>query len=289
MSDLKDIFAEAEAEAGGEGYAAEKESAVSTDPNDTTDYEALSYGKLGYKRVQRLRKKAARRRIEVPYLGYELHKPDKPRVVFWIVAAVAIVLMVGVVVGGIFLLNVLVKSLDNFRGIGDLFKAMFRPEVLAASLGFSTLPALMVALAVAMLVLLALIPLLVGLYLVSFVRNAFYLAKCSKEEFAKGYDISMRITRLILYLVLATVLLVVGLYFAPDKRTLVPVVLVYVCFVVVFGGFLAVLLLERSKNAKWFEGLDEAQKQSFLAHNEGLRRISKRLKAERDFWNTLGN
>ena len=288
MSDLKDIFAEAEAEVSGEGYASESESSVSTDSNDTTDYEALSYGKLGYKRVQRLRKKGKRRNIEVPYLKYELHKPDKPRIVFWIIAVLAAVLMIGVIVGGVFAVHLFVKTQENFNGTGDLLKAAFRPEVMALSLGMSVLPGLMIVFAYAMLLLICLIPILVGAYLISYVRNALYLARCSKEEFAKGYDVSGRIQRLIVAIVLATVLLIVAIYASQTKTVVVPLVLVYACVVAVLGGFLAILLIERSKNLKWFETLDEAQKENFIQHDAGLRKVNRRLKSERAYWDTFG-
>ena len=282
MSDLKDIFAEAEAEASGEGYA----ESVSTNPNDATDYEALSYGKVGYKRVQRLRKKGKRRKIEVPRLGYELHKPDRPRIVFWVLAAVAAVLMVGAIIGSVFLINMVVKTQKNFNGLGDIFKAAFNPTIFAVSLGMSVLPALMILFVYFMLFMLILIPVLVGLYLYTFVRDALYLARCSKEEFAKGYDVSGRITRLVVCLIIATVAFVTVMYLAPVKHMRLLLGFVYACFVLVFGGLLAILLLARAKDAKWFESLDEAQKQNFLAHDAGLRKVKKRLRSERAFWDS---
>ena len=50
---------------------------------------------------------------------------------------------------------------------------------------------------------------------------------------------------------------------------------------------MGILLFERAKNVKWFETLDEAQQQNFIQHDEGLRRVSRRLRSERAYWDSF--
>ncbi len=254
--------------------------------DDTIDYEQLSYGKLGYKRVQRLRKKGERRGIEVPKLEFELHKPDKPRIVFWIAAIVGIIVFVGILVGTGFLIKFLVDVFSEFyKDTGGLFKTLTNPGVLFVSQGISIAPLLFLIMAYLFVALIGIIPLMIALYCYYFVRNMLYVAKCSKEEFAKGERISGYIVCYIGILVAATIILIVVLSLTDAQTAKFLVGLIYGGVVIIFGGLLALMIIERQKCKKWFEGLNEDNKQNFLEHDKALRLVKSHLNLERQLWN----
>lgn len=252
------------------------------------DYEQLSYGKYAYKRVQRLRRKGRRRRIDVPPLGYELTKPEKPRVAFYVIAAVSAVALIGLLIGIGFLYNELVKSIWEFNnGIVDVLKAVFDPATFALSAGLSAIPGLMIVMAYVLLIVMLLLPIGILLYIYHFIRDVIYMANCSKEEFAKGNIISSRITGLIFGIVVATAILIVLLMTVTTEINML-IWLVYGGIVLVLGCLLAFMAVEKIKCLKWFDTLDEYCKQNYLDHERALRRIKSRLKFERDVWSNFG-
>ena len=263
---------------------AEKQPQAVPVPADDTDYESLSYGKFYYKKVQRLRRRARERRIDVPKLSYGLTKPEKPRVAFWVAAAVSLLLFIGILVlTGIFY-NELIKSVSDLDGLGDLFKVLFDPTTLGASFGTSALPGLMLFLVYLLIIALFILPLSAIFYFYRFVRDSFYMAKCSKEEFAKGQLVSGRIFWLIVVLIALTTIIIVAMMYIPAANARLYLGLIYGALVLALGGLLALMIVEKVKAGKWFEGLDEAKKQNYLAHENGLRSVKRRLHRERDNW-----
>lgn len=256
------------------------------DLQNTNNYEEQSYGKFAYKRVRRLRRKGKRRGIEVPYLNYELAKPEKPRIAFWVIAAVSAILLVGIIIGLGFLYNYLIKTLTIFNGIGDVFTAVFDPAAFVLSNGLSAIPTIMVVVAYILLFCAFLLPLGAVIYLYRFVRDTLYMAKCSKEEFAKGGIVCSRIFGLIAGLAVVTVILVVIL--TQTKANIGLILAVYFGIVVVLGGLLAPTIIEKIKCSKWFESLDENKRQNYLAHERALQRVKRRLNFEKRMWNDLG-
>lgn len=252
------------------------------------DFEKVSYSKTAYKRVQRLRRKGRRRGLDVPHLNYELHKPEKPRTIFLIAAIISAVLLIGIIVGIGFLYNEIIKSISIFDGIGEVFTALFDPETFMASAGLSAIPGLMIALAYLLLIVTFLLPVGAIIYFYRFVRDVFYMANCSKEEFAKGNIISSRIIGLITVLAVAAAIFVVILIFTDTSTPKVISGLVFGGIVLVVGGLLALIIMEKSKAGKWFDTLDESNKQNYLEHEQALRRVKRRLNNEKQFWSNLG-
>lgn len=255
--------------------------------NAEPDCERLSYTPFAYKRVQKLRRKGERRGIRVPRLNYELTKPEEPRTVFMAVAVVSALLLVAIVVGLAFLYNYLIKTLTIFDGAGDVLKAVFDPKAFALSAGLSAIPGIMVVLAYILLITMLILPIIAVVYVYRFVRDVFYMAKCSKEEFAKGNIVSSRITGLVVGLIASTVVLVIVLLYTSLKNAFW-VWLVYGGIVLLLGGLLAIIAVEKAKCAKWFAGLDYDRREDYLNHDRALRRVKSRLKFERQMWNDLG-
>lgn len=253
------------------------------------DYEQLSYGKVAYKRVQRLRKKGKRRGIDIPALGFELTKPDKPRIVFWIAAIVGLVIAAGILVGFGFVMKYAIDFLSrHFKDSGGFLKTIFNPTLFFASAGLTIIPILIMIMAYCMILLMLLIPVIMALYCYTFARNAFYMARCSKEEFAKGEFIWGHIVNFAVVLVVSTVLLIVCLLSTDAQKLKIAIGLVYLGIVIIFGGLLTLLVLEKKKCTKWFDSLPEDKKQNFLEHDKGLRRVKRRLNSERQFWSNFG-
>ena len=252
------------------------------------DYEKSSYGKAAYRRVQRLRRKGRRRGIEVPPLGYELTKTEKPRIAFWIVAIVSVVIFVGIIVGIFLLYNELVKFFSDLSSLGDFIAVLFDPETLGVSLGLSALPGILMVMVYLLVLVLIAVPVVAAIYFYRFVRDAFYMAKCSKEEFAKGGQISSRILGLITVLLTAIVLFIVLLALIDSSGARLCIGLIFAGIVVALGGLLALIIVEKVKANKWFETLDEDKKQNYLAHEKALKAVKRRLRTEKSFWESLG-
>ena len=269
------------------GAEEQKDEKSAPPPSDPAFYEKLSYGKAVFRRVERWRRKAKRRGIEVPYLDYELHKPEKPRILFWILAIISAIIFVGIIGGIIGFYIMIMPVIMDISDVGEAFRAFFKPEILAVSLGASVLPAFLIILVYIMFGLLMLLPILLACYFYNVVFETFYLAKCSKEEFARGNIISGRIKNYCIALIATTIIFIVLVVYVkvPAGRAVLGVV--YAGLMLMIGGLLALILLERKKCNQWFETLDMKQKQSFLAHDSGIRKIKRRKKQERDAWNTM--
>ena len=252
------------------------------------DYEKTCYGKVAYKRVQRLRRRGKRRGIDVPVLGYELTKPEKPRIAFWVVAIVSAALFVGIMIGLGFLYNELVKAFSDLGGLGEFIKVLFKPDVLRGSLGLSALPGILMVVVYFLVLVLFAVPFIAAVYFFRFVRDAFYMANCSKEEFAKGSIISSRILGLVTVLVVATVIFIILLSLISAAGAKLYIGLIFGALAVSLVGFLALIIVEKIKCGKWFEGLEEDKRQNYLAHERALRRVKSRLKMEKRFWEDLG-
>lgn len=255
---------------------------------NTIDFEQLSYGKFAYKRVQRLRRKGQRRGIEVPHLNYELTKPEKPRIVFWIVAIISAVLFVGIIVGIGLLYNELIKTFSDISGIGEFLKVVFSPTILTASFGWSAIPGILLAVVYLLIAVLFALPIVAAVYFYRFVRNAFYMAKCSKEEFAKGHTISSRILWLFISIIAATVIFIILLSYISAASPKLYLGLIFGGIVIALGGLLVIMTLEKIKCGKWFEGLEESKKQNYLEHDKALRRVKSHLNMEKRLWNSIG-
>lgn len=257
--------------------------------DDTPDYEQISYGKFGYKRVQRLRRKGKRRGIEVPQLNYALTKPEKPRIAFWVAAIIGIIAFIAILVGAGFLIKFIIDVFsDLYKDTGGFFKTVIHPGTLFATQGLSLVPVLFLILAYLALISIAVVPLVIALSCFRFVRNMLYTARCSKEEFARGERISGNITGAIGILVGATVVMIVIFVMTDAHTARLLVGLIYGAIVIIAGGFLALMIIERKKCKKWFEGLEEDNKRNFIEHDNGLRRIKSRLHFERQLlfgWN----
>lgn len=257
------------------------------EPNGV-DYEKSSYGKLAYKRVQRLRRKGQRRGIEIPRLNYELTKPEKPRVAFWIVAVISAALFVGIIVGIVLLYNELIKTFSDLSGIGEFLKVVFDPVILTASFGWSAVPGILLAAVYLLIVVLFVLPIIAAVYFYRFVRDAFYMTRCSKEEFAKGSMISSRILGLVtVTIVVAIVSAILSSYISAAGAKLY-IWLIFGGLAVALGGLIALMTIEKLKCAKWFENLEESKKQNYLEHEKALRRVKSRLNTEKRLWNDMG-
>lgn len=255
--------------------------------NENADYEKESYGSYAYKRVQKLRKKGRRRGINVPKLGFELTKPEKPRLAFLIAAIIACVFFAGIVACIFVLYNELITSFSDLSGIGDFLKIVFDPDILAASFGWSAIPGILLVAVYILIALLFVLPFFAAVAFLFLVRDIFFMAKCSKEEFAKGGIISSRITEFIVILVCAVLIFAVLLYYSPAGGML-PLWLIFIGFALILGGLLALMIAEKIKCGKWFNELDEYKRQNYLEHENALRSVKRRMDAERNFWSNLG-
>lgn len=252
------------------------------------DYEKISYGRFAYKRVQRLRRKGQRRGIEVPQLDYELTKSEKPRIAFWIVAVISVVLFVGIIVGIGLLYNELIKMFSDLSGISEFLKVVFDPAILAASFGLSAVPGILLVFVYLLIAVLFALPIIAAVYFYRFVRDAFYMAKCSKEEFAKGSIISSRILGFVIAIIVAAVIFIILLSYISASSAKLYIGLIFGGHVLALGGLLALMAIEKIKCGKWFEGLEESKRQNYLEHEKALRLVKSRLNMEKRFWKDIG-
>ncbi|MCH5180274.1 MAG: hypothetical protein J1F32_03605 [Erysipelotrichales bacterium] len=256
---------------------------------DAIDFEKNSYGKVVYRRVQRLRKKGRKRGIDVPYLNYELTKPEKPRMAFLLIAIIAAILLTGVLVGTVFLYTEFIKETSIFKDIGEVFQVLFDPQTFLLTLGLSSIPAIMIIIAYLMLFGLILIPVLLIIYFYNAIYNIFYMSKCSKEEFAKGHVIFSRIRNLSIIIFIATVILILALLSNSVEFIKILVGAIYAGVVIALGGLLALMVFERSKCKKWFDNLEDDKKNNYLSHDQALYNVKKRIQSDRTAFSNLFN
>lgn len=87
---------------------------------------------------------------------------------------------------------------------------------------------------------------------------------------------------------MATILLIVILSLTDAQTVKLLVGLIYGGIVIIFGGLLALMIVEKKKCGEWFERLDEDKKENYLAHEKALRRAKSHIDMEKRFWNNLG-
>ncbi len=154
-----------------------------------------------------------------------------------------------------------------------------------ATQGLSFIPVLILIAIYSLFAVIVIIPIMIAIYCYRFACNMLYLARCSKEEFAKGELITSQITGYVITLVAATIILIAVCCLTDVQNARLIVGLIYCGVVIIFGGLLALIIIEKVKCGKYFDTLDEDLKQNYLAHENALRSVKSRLGFERRFWN----
>lgn len=243
--------------------------------------EFESYGKLGYKRLKRLRKKALNHGITVPELKYKLERPTGPRGLLLAAAIICLVLLASCT--GLFIYfatcNKLVSNLIELMNLGS---NNLSKEAIAASLGFSSLASAGVAILVVCALLVLIFPIMFLIYFALFTRDTFNLAFSSKQELAKGYMTYLYFYRLAFSAIVMIILNFVFITFinieASTKQLLT--ILSIIVLLLSFIAILVLLIIERTKCKKWYNSqLSYEEKSDFEAQNSALLKLRRKSRS----------
>lgn len=244
--------------------------------NAERDCEKLSYTPYAYKRLLKLRENGRKRGIKVPYLSFELTKPEEPRVSVLVAAIIAAILLVALVM---FLIWACYALAVLFIGAGEL-NALLRGLSDPAAYGGGLFWASFIIAAAEFSALVILVPTLIAVQVFRFLRDVIYMAQCSKEEFAKGDIVASRVAGLIITLSVSTLVFVFMLCLGMIN-TYPLLILAYVGIVVLCGMALVIIGIEKRKCVKWFNELDGYRKEDFLAQARALESVKNRLHTEK--------
>lgn len=243
--------------------------------------ELESYGKLGYKRLKRLRKKALDHSITVPELKYKLERPTRPRGLLLAAAIICLVLLASCT--GLFVYfatcNKLVSNLIELINLGS---STLSKEAIAASLGFSSLASAGAAVLVICALLVLIFPIMFLIYFALFTRDTFNLAFSSKQELAKGYMTYLCFYKLAFSAIVMIILNFVFITFinidASTKQLLT--ILSIIVLSLSFIAILALLIIERTKCKKWYNSqLSDDEKSDFEAQNSALLKLRRKSRS----------
>lgn len=248
-----------------------------TDLNDNGEKSAYSieknsYSKYMYKKLVKARKKGLQYGVTIPPLKYELDKPEKTRKVFltagYTLLGLTIALFIGFIVMYI-LAGVFPMILEVIKGTSGVYSKEFFEK----SLGLSAYGVISVTWLYFIIALILILPIGLTIGLVKATIKNFALSKISKQEMAKGFEVSRYIRILIitmfLFLLIGILCIVEGL----SKGSLG--IFITIMSFVIFACCLTLLIFiikERKKEKEWFNSLSEERQQDFLNQNKAIKK-----------------
>lgn len=234
------------------------------------EIEKNSFSPYMQKQVNKLRKKGLEYGITVPFLNYELNKPEKPRKLFNIIAILFFALALAMIVGTI-VMYIYTNIFSAIVEIANKSHDLTNYDTLQNSLGLSGFVGIASWAVALVLVILSLLPIPVFIVTINLARKNLSFAKMSKQEMAMGFEIKNFVVFLticsILSLLLAVVFLCQGM--GSGVFGICSIVVLFLLFAVCVA--LAVIIQkERKKEQQWFATLPQEKQQDFLSLNKSL-------------------
>ena len=238
--------------------------------NIGAEIEKKSFTHYMQKQVKKLRKKGLEYGVSVPYLNYELDKPEKQRTIFNVIAIIFFVLAIAMVIGTVvmyFYTHIFSAIVEIANKSHDLTNYDTLQNLLGLS-GFVGIASWVVAM---VLVILSLLPIPVFIVTINLARKNLSFAKISKQEMAMGFEIKNFVVFLticsILSLLLAVVFLCQGM--GSGVFGICSIVVLFLLFAVCVA-LTVIIQKERKKEQQWFATLPQEKQQDFLSLNKSL-------------------
>lgn len=245
---------------------------LTSDKQPLLDIEKNSYSKYMYKKLVKARKKGLQYGVTIPPLKYELEKPEKPRKVFLIAGYTLLGFTIALFIGFIIMYivsGVFPMFLDMIRGTSNVYSK----ELFEKSLGLTSFGAISLTWLYVVIVILLLLPIGIIMGLVKGVIKNFAFSKISKQEMAKGFEISRYINMLIISMFLS---LIIGVLFIVEGLVKGGLgIFITIMSFVIFVWCLILLTFikkERKREKEWFNNLSEEKQQDFLNQNNAVKK-----------------
>ena len=237
------------------------------------DVEKNYYSKYMYKRFLRFKRKGLDYGITVPDLNYPLDKPASPRIAFKITTFVMLALAVMVFSLSVYFL-VKCKVFTMLYELVNNTKTVFTEKAFEESLGLSSIASVGAVWLYLLCGVLILVPILaiVGLLLIA--RKNWILSKVSRQEMAKGYEVSKYIFISFVLLFLTATFIVVILATSGFSTTFSKIA--FTILLVIFAYLISnivVLKIEKQKDEIWFNELPIERQQDFINQNKVMKRV----------------
>lgn len=245
---------------------------LTSDKQPLLDIEKNSYSKYMYKKLVKARKKGLQYGVTIPPLKYELDKPEKTRKVFLIAGYTLLSFTIALFIGFIIMYivsGVFPMFIDMLRGTSSVYSK----ELFEKSLGLSSFGAISLTWLYIVIVILLLLPIGIIMGLVKGVIKNFAFSKISKQEMAKGFEVSRYINILVISIFLT---LLIGILFIVEGLTRGGLgVFITIMSFVIFACCLTLLIFiikERKREKEWFNSLSEEKQQDFLNQNKAVKK-----------------
>lgn len=245
---------------------------LTSDKQPLLDIEKNSYSKYMYKKLVKARKKGLQYGVTIPPLKYELEKPEKTRKVFLIAGYTLLGFTIALFIGFIIMYiisGVFPMFIDMIRGTSNVYSK----ELFEKSLGLTSFGAISLTWLYIVIVILLLLPIGIIIGLVKGVIKNFALSKISKQEMAKGFEVSRYINILVISIFLT---LLIGILFIVEGLTRGGLgVFITIMSFVIFACCLTLLIFiikERKREKEWFNSLSEEKQQDFLNQNNAVKK-----------------
>ncbi len=245
------------------------------------EIEKNSFTPYMQKQVKKLRKKGLEYGVSVPYLNYELDKPEKQRKIFNVIAIMFFVLAIAMVIGTV-VMYFYTHIFSAIFEIANKSNNLTSYDALQNSLGLSGFVGIASWALVLILVVISVLPIPIIIVTISFARKNLSFAKMSRQEMAKGFEIKNFIIFLIFStiftLVLAIILLCQGM--ASGFFGICSVVSLFLLSGIC--AFLSIIIIkEKNKDAQWFNTLPIERQQDFLNFNKSLNLVKSKKNQSR--------
>ena len=240
---------------------------------DELAYEKASYTQFSYNKVQKMRMVGRMHGVKVPYLNYNLTKPEKTRKTFITIGIIAIIAAVLVAALAVFsTIGITIPLFTSATEIaGEATPAYDYFGIVAGLKGMGIFLMVLVALMIY-----GFFAALLG-FLIYFAKNSFNLAKATREEVAKGptvYNIMFSCIGLVAVILAVTIFLAIKLNFSNTGSIILLVVgLLLAAGVASMLGFIIYNIVQENK---WFKTLPPEQQKNYKDHAYGLRRARAR-------------
>ena len=234
-------------------------------------FEVESYSKSSFNYVEKMRLRGKMFKVDIPYLDHTLTKPEKPRIMYRIVAIIIFVLAAAAIALGLFLAASTLPNLIGATGEVGSSSPNWDPLNIISGLGGAAI-GLAIMLMIGVFILFA----TACAYLITTGLNCLNLATATKEEMAFGTKASQFTWSLIAAIIIG---FVVGTFaiILSKGATLGIIVgcVLYAISVVLIVVFVRVII-DRVNCYKFTKTLDPAAYENTKAHFDAIKQAKRR-------------
>ncbi len=239
----------------------------------------MEYSKYMQKKIAKAKKKALNYGYSIPDLKYPLEKPLKKRTALSVIGYIFLAL--GILVSAVAVyLTIKFGLWSTLLSLFGVSSDALSENTLSKTFGLSQITGFVAIVAIIIIVAILLVVMGICVWAITFGIRASKVAKVSRQEMAKGYEVLEIIRLMFLFVIVAIagiVLCILGL--GMEMSTWIIVGVLTLC-IAMFLTFVIMLIVERKKEAQWFETLSIDAQEDFMAYNEVIKKYSAKGKVK---------